>query len=168
MPTLSAGHIAPQSGGYEPQRSYDFYIELIGLAGLDVIQLSTRNAFIPNPQSEVITIPFFAEERKVAGRLRFADGRIECVDYVDENTFGKLLEWRKLVHNIETGAQGYATDYKKEGNIVLVDPKGVKERAYHLQGVWPSMVEGSNLSYDSNEALTINMTLVFDIATPLF
>lgn len=165
---LSAQHIAPSSGGFEPQRAYDFFVELYNLDGSDTIRLAVKDAFFPNGENGVIEINYFAENRKVAGKMTFPNGTITCHDYADENIAGKLLAWRTLVHDVNTGAQGYATEYKKEASIVMVDVKGQRERVFNLKGVWPASVTGSQLSYDAQGALEVSINLVYDQAIHLF
>lgn len=165
---LSAQFIAPQSGGFEPQRSYDFYLELYNVVGNANIQLAVKSAFFPNSQSGVIDIRYFAESRKVAGPISFPNGNITCHDYIDINVAGLLLAWRNLVHNIDTGAQGYASDYKSEGAIILVDPAGGTERAFLVHGCWPASVTASGLDYDSSDKLELTIDLVYDTADATF
>lgn len=168
MPPLTAAHIAPSSGGFEPQRAYDFTIEIYGLNGADVLQLSLHDAFWPSGRNESIAIKYFAEERKVAGQLTFADGQLKFVDYVDENVLGVLLSWRDLVHNTATGAQGFASAYKKQASVILLAPDGSRPRIITLDGVWPSEVSTDGLAYSTNDVLKANINLVFDLAIPQF
>lgn len=168
MTQISASHIAPVAGGFEPQRSFDFGIEIYGIGGAETISLAISQGFFPSGKNEVIPIKYFAEERKVAGQVTFADGQITCVDYVEENVAGLLLEWRKLVHDVESGALGWARDYKKQASVILYAPDGTSPRIFQLDGVWPSEVSGDQLSYENNAALKINMNLVFDLAIPKF
>lgn len=165
---LSGSFIAPQSGGFEPQRSYDFTVELYNVVGANVLQLALKSAFFPSGQSGVIDIRFFAEARKVAGPLSFPNGQLVLHDYVDQNVAGLLLAWRNQVHNIQTGQQGYASDYKSQGAIVLMDPKGVLERVFTLSGCWPASVTASGLDYESSDKLELTIDLVYDVAQPLF
>lgn len=168
MPPLTAQHIAPATGGFEPQRAYDFTIEIYGLAGGEVLQLALHDAFFPAGNNDQIPIQYFAEERKVAGHIKFADGQLKFVDYVDENVLGILYEWRKLVHDLETGAQGFASDYKKQASVVLLAPDGSRARVIRMEGVWPSEVNADGLAYSDNDVLKVNINLVFDTAIPLF
>lgn len=164
----SAQFIAPQSGGFEPQRSYDFTVELYNVVGAATISLALKSAFFPNGQSGVIDIRYFGESRKVAGPLSFPNGNITCHDYVDQNVAGLLLAWRQLVHDVASNVQGYASAYKSQGAIILLDPAGENERVFLLNGVWPASVTGSGLDYDSSEKFELTIDLVYDSAVPSF
>ncbi len=168
MPSISAAHIAPQSGGFEPQRSFDFSIEIYGIPGADVIQLALLDGFFPTGKNDIINIKYMAQERKVAGQLTFDEGRFTCVDYVDENTMGILQAWRATVQNIQSGALGFASQYKKEGSVVLLAPDGSRPRVMRMAGIWPVSVTGEGLSMGSSEVFKASVSLAIDIAYPEF
>ena len=164
---ITAAHIAPQGGGFEPQRAFDFEVELSAPGG-DLIKLSVQDAFLPEVAKDIIEVGYMAEVRKVVGKVNFRDGQLVLVDYVDENTYGVLMEWSKLVYDPESGALGYATQYKKQGNIILVGPDGGAQRLYKIIGAWPSTVSGGPLSYTGSDTNKVNVTLTFDVAVPQF
>jgi len=166
MAGLSAQHIAPSSGGFEPQRSYDFQLELYGVPGSELIQLAIAEVTFPMGRSEPISIEYFAESRKVAGRLNFSDSRFSCHDYVDENVAGVLMAWRALIIDIPSGVQGYAPQYKREGAVVLMGPDGGRERVMKLTGCWPMSVTVDPLSMRSNDNVMCSVDLAYDTAFP--
>ena len=65
---IEAGHIAPQAGGFEPQRAYDFEVELYGVAGSTAIRLSIQSMAMPIPTVGQIEVHFGPREGKWLGR----------------------------------------------------------------------------------------------------
>jgi len=165
---LSAHHIAPQSGGFEPQRANNFAIEFYGLPGAETLDLALASGFTPNSTSGVVTVPFQGENRKVAGRGTFGPGTIAYNDYVDAPVEAILLAWRDLVYDPRTGAVGLASSYKRQAAILLFDPAGGSVRVYDLEGVWPVSVTGSGLAMNQEAQRSVSMSLQFDRAIPAF
>jgi len=165
---INAQHLAPQSGGFEPQRAYDFQIELYGVPNAGNLTLAVSEGFLPERMVDEIKLYYGAEDRKVAGLVSFSNGRMTCVDYLDEQILSSMLEWSRMVYDIEAGTEGLASAYKKQGALVLLAPDGSRPRIYQMLGVWPKSVSGSGLSYGTNDVLKVTMELVFDQAIPKF
>lgn len=164
---LDAGHLAPQTGGFEPQRTYHWLVELYGVPGQKVLTLSMQEAPIPEEASDVIEIPFMNETRKVAGKVNYRAGSFVFGDFVDQPTYTSLLKWRSMVIDPVTGKPGMASVYKKTGSVILLGPNDSK-RTFSMEGVWPSSVVGGGLSYGNSEHLKITATIEYDKAVPKF
>lgn len=160
----SAHFMAPQGGGFEPQRTFDFELEIYGIPGAENIKLAVDSAFIPLSTNEVITVNYLGEERKVAGKAKFAGGSIVVKDFVDEDIAGNLQAWRDLVYDPQSGAIGRATQYKKQGNLILFAPDFSGSRSFKLEGVWPSGLSASNLSYANSGVVNVTLAITFDRA----
>ena len=165
---FNSQHIAPQGGGFEPQRSFNFQLELYGVPGRDIINMSVIESFLPEINIEQIEVPYMAEVRKVAGKVRYQDGQVVCADYVDRPTFSSIEQWRKMVYDPASGLLSYASNYKKEGAIVMVGPDGSASRIYKIKGAWPSVVSGGPMSMENSDFNRINLTITFDVAEPNF
>lgn len=162
--SITANHIAPQGGGFEPQRANNFYVELYGVPGADKIKLAVATAFVPEWNNDVILVHYQGEERKVAGKAKFGAGNVTVVDMIDENIYKSVADWKKLVHDPETGKIGRATLYKKQAALILNGPDDTAYRTWKIDGIWPSQVTGSQLNYANSAYFTVNMTLQFDRA----
>ena len=103
MVELSAHHIAPQAGGFEPQRLNNFTVEIYGLPGTEILELALAQGFTPTSTSGVPTVAFHAESRKFAGRSAFGNGSIVYNDYVDIPIASALEAWRRLLYDPTTG-----------------------------------------------------------------
>jgi hypothetical protein len=161
---IHAHHIAPQAGGFEPQRTFDFALEIYGFPGAETLELALSSGFAPHSSSGITVIPWFGDNRKVAGRSNFPQGSINYRDYVDAPIASILEAWRLLVYDPVTGRVGLARDYKKEAAVILMDPAGGSLRAYSLAGVWPSALSSSALSYNAEGQREITVTLQYDWA----
>src|SRR4051812_28728745 len=165
---ITAQFIAPQGGGFEPQRAYNFELHLFGAPGEGNLCLSVSEAFLPEVSSDPIELSYMAEKRKVTRQINFRDGQVMFVDYLDKNIYGSILQWRKLVHDPSSGVVGYASEYKKKAAIFLVDPHGASRRVMTIDGIWPSSVNGGQLSYEGSALVKVNVTFTFDRAIAEF
>lgn len=162
---VSARHLAPGPGGhYEPQRSYDWQLQL-NVPGAGDIIWTVDQAFLPTESNEPIELHYGNEVQYVAGKARFESGQISVRDMVDVDMQSYINEWRRKVYNPKDGSVNWATDYKTTGYLVLLDPKGQKTRKWKLIGLWPQQVQfGPALDYNNNDIVRIEITLVYDRA----
>lgn len=162
---VSAKHLAPGPGGkHEPQRLYDWQLQLTVPGAGDIIW-TVESAFLPTESNEVIELPYGNEVQFVAGKARVEPGNISIRDMCDVDMQKHVSEWRKKVHDFETGATGWATDYKTNGYLVLLDPTGSrKQRKWKITGLWPQSVNFSEagLEYGNNDIVRIGVSIVFD------
>jgi len=169
MARMSAAHLAPQGGGFEPQRKYDFEINLFGVPGAELIKLACVSAGVPDGTNEVINLPYLNEVIKVAGQAKWASVPLVVRDFVDQPVYSALMAWRKLVQDPATGNTGLASTYKKQGELSFIGPDGAAEKKFKMIGIWPSSVKDEGVSYAEGTAVhTITMTLECDKAMPLF
>lgn len=169
MARMSAAHLAPQGGGYEPQRKYDWEIELYGVPGQDVLKLSAESFQPSSVENEEIPLAYLNEIVKVAGQAKWGEATFVIKDHVDEPAYSSIMQWKKMVHDPATGNHGLASTYKKQGNIVLIGPDNGIERRYQLIGVWPKSIEAEQLNYaEGNQIYKISIKLSVDKAYPLF
>ena len=96
---VNADHIAPQDGGFEPQRQNLYDVEFYGVPGIGELSLSIANANLPGTSNDAIEIPFRNETRYVAGAARVDDFAISFRDYVDAQTHQAIMTWRRLVYD---------------------------------------------------------------------
>jgi hypothetical protein len=167
--SLSANHLAPAKGGYEPQRAYDFFLDLnIPGASNDQIRLSTSKAFLPVEENEEIMLAFGNEKVYVAGQALYSNGNLEVRDFVDVDTYGALRQWRATVYDPVTGGIGLAANYKTTARLHLVGPDGLTDRQYQITGAWPQKISPSGLDYQAGTGVVlVEMTVRFDKALPI-
>ena len=160
---MSASHLAPAGGGFEPQRVFNWVLILPGVDDPELIRLSVEKVQLPRLSTAVMHLRYMNEDVKVSGGASVDSNSIVCRDFVDRQTLKVLNKWMEQVHDPATGKIGYASDYKKQATIQLVDPKGEIKRQVVAKGVWPSSISFNDLDYniDSGE-VKVTLTLQVD------
>jgi hypothetical protein len=167
MASVGAFHLAPQGGGYEPQRTFNWHV--IFPEGGKIIELAIDSAFLPSNSNEPIELHYGNERHWVAGKAQFQFGQIIVKDFISEDVSRVINEWRKKVYNPSDGKIKLATNYKRKGRIVMTDPEGNQTREWELQGMWPQAVNNAanGLAYQQNDIVRIEVVIAFDRAIRL-
>lgn len=160
MSRMTSAHIAPQGGGFEPQRTNNFEIQLYGVPGQDLIVLSTASFAQAASKNQAITLGYLNDNTKVAGAASHDDASLTVRDFVDAQTYASLMAWRKLVYDPDNGNIGFASSYKKQGHVILLAPDGSVERKFKLVGVWPTEVKGGQLQMSEGGGGGVHMVTV--------
>lgn len=169
MARMSAAHLAAQGGGYEPQRKFDFEVEIYGIPGAETVKLSVLSFTVPTLENDDILLPYLNNVIHAAGQAKYGDGVVVCRDFVDEQTYSALFQWKKLVTDFTTKNIGFASSYKKQGDVILLAPDGSTERHIKLSGLWPSILKDNGLSHAEGTAVhEVEMTLKCDSVEPQF
>jgi hypothetical protein len=74
------------------------------------------------------------------------------------------MDWVRLGHESITGRDGYADFYKKDITFYMLGPVGDKIEQWTLKGAFIQSANFGDLSFDSNEVATIELTLTYDYA----
>lgn len=159
---MSAGHLAPAGGGFEPQRVFNWVLVLPGVNDPELIRLSVEKVQMPKLSTAVMQLRYMNENVKVSGGASVDANNIVCRDFVDRKVLATLNQWVEQVHNPATGSIGYASDYKKQATIQLLDPKGEVMRSVTAKGVWPSSLSFSDLDYNADTG-EVKITLVLQV-----
>lgn len=159
----SADHIAAEGGTFEPQRQNNFTLE-IPLSGSDkdYISMGLHGFTIPQQTNEVVEVEFQNETRKVAGKATVEEGSLVLKDFVDVDTRGAILRWRKQVYDPDTGQVGLAKDYKKVGYVILEGPDGSGQRIATLIGCWPSAEPSTDLNMEGSDKILLEIPIQID------
>ena len=161
----AADHIAAEAGTFEPQRSNNFSIEVsLEEADKDLIIMGLQSVPLPNESNDEIEIQYQNEKRYVAGQYTVDSTTLIVRDFVDQDTRGALMRWRKKVYDPATGQVGLASSYKKTANIVMTAPDGSQQRVCKMRGVWPQAMTGGNLAMDASDQVLVELTLRIDKA----
>jgi len=160
---VGAGHIAPAGGGFEPQRVFNWVLLIPGLDDTELIRLSAERVQLPKLSTAVQHIRYMNEDVKVSGGASVEANSITCRDFVDRKVLATLEKWLKQVHDSDTGKIGYASSYKRNITIQLIDSMGEVKRSVTGKGVWPSSMSFSDLDYNTDTGqVKINLTLQVD------
>lgn len=153
--------------GYEPQRMNNglLYVTLPGLAD-QVLQLAIQSFELPKENNNVVPVAHLNEKRKFAGTVDYGDISCTFNDYIDLDTAGFILAWRKRVYNPANGKIGWKRQYAGTGHIDLYGPNGQYTRSYNLIGVWPSSFDPGQVDQGGDDVMKISLTLTIDKAVP--
>ena len=72
------------------------------------------------------------------------------------------MEWLRTHFESVSGRAGYADFYKRDCQIKLLDPIGTVVELWDVKGAFITEANYGDLSYDSNDASEISLTLRFD------
>lgn len=170
-----AGSVLLQAGGsYEPQRKSNFALIIEG-DGLDNLILQLKDVDIPAITLTQKGIKYFNETMHYAGSVTpFADLTVNYHDYIDRNGLALLSAWYKQGFDPKTGAIGWAKDYKKNGQLLMlppgiagVTPGAVSEysadvRSWKLQGLWIKGFKPDMFDHDNDGDNTL-LNVVFSV-----
>lgn len=164
--TLTADHIGQVGGGFEPQRANNGLLYIAGLAGNenDVITLSLTSFPLPKSNINPIEIMYLNQTRKFAGKPTYDDLSVVFNDYVDQTTKVVLANWFYLAHNPLTGKTAFASQYKKNGRMVLYAPDGSGDREWELQGMWISTFDPGDVDMETDDRVRLTCNIVIDKA----
>lgn len=115
------------------------------------------------------TITTNATEYKYGGKIvHFAGGvtygeiSMTLVDPIDISASAKVMEWIYSIHDPVTAINGYPKEYKKDLTINVLGPYGEMVDEWTIRGAFPTSVNFSDASSDSDEFHTIELTLTID------
>jgi len=149
------------SENFEPQRAYNFTVNFSNF--IDEARFSLESMTLPTKMVSEIELNFINTRRYVAGRASFESIPLIVRDTVSGNVADELNQWHNQVFNPADGSIGNASDYKKDGEIILFGPDGNLERKWILQGSFPTAINFGSLSYDSDDIVRIEMQLRYDL-----
>lgn len=175
---MSADAIAHMTGGFEPQRTNNGMLVIVGLGNGgaggaggaggsgsdDLLRLSIDTFPLPKQQNGSIELDYLNEKRKVAGKVTIDDMDIVYKDWVDKETAKILWEWRVSVYDPLTGKVGLARDYKKKGLITIFAPNGTLQREWEVYGMWPMNMDPGDYDMAGEENVKITMSIAVDKA----
>ena len=166
--------LAHQGGGYQPQRKDNFAVLITGIQNVDVVTLSVSTFTIPELAIQQGKVKHFNETTFYAGsRTPTTGGSMTIIDYIDKDLLAILTQWKKQVYNPNTGAIGWAANYKKRGEVILLPPgtnaaapgavTAQGNRKWILEGVWPMSLKYDELSMDDDGTTPAKITLTLSI-----
>lgn len=160
----SADFLAGVVGGFEPQRQFHWTIIVpIAHVGAPYLSLAVESARLPKRSIEPITLDWLNEKRYVAGKTTWETIPLTVKDFVDKPVLDLLLTWQNKAVDANTGAMGYAKEYKYEVPLVTFDVKMIP-RVWTLKGCWITDLDPGQLSMTTNDKVTIEATLRYDRA----
>jgi hypothetical protein len=118
----------------------------------------------PKMKVNPVAIKYLNYEQKIAGHVTFEDLTIEFIDLQGPSSAQLILEWFRLCAENLTGRMGYASGYKKDLNLIALDPTLVGVQQFTLFGAFISNVDFGKNEYTSDDVQKITCTLSYDYA----
>ena len=148
---------------FEPQRKFRW---LLAIDGIDAYTLKT--AARPQMTFEDTTIDWMNAKRFLAGKGTWNPIEITLHDPIAPSASVKVFNWVRLVYESATGRMGYASYYKKDVQLKMLDPQGSVIGLWDIQGAWPMDIKMGELDYASSDPVEISFTMRFDNAIQQF
>jgi hypothetical protein len=144
---------------YEPLRKFRWILQI---DGVDAYTLKT--AARPQLTFDETVIDYINTKRYVSGKQTWNPIAITTHDPIAPSASQKIMDWVRINYEPLTGRMGYATYYKKNISLKLLDPQGTVVQLWDIIGAWPQDVNFGDLDYASSDNTEISFTLRFDNA----
>lgn len=147
------------SNNFEPKRKFRWILQI---DGIDAFVLKTAQR--PHKTFEETVIDYVNTKRYVAGKMAWDPISITMHDPIAPSASQKVMDWVRLNYESQTGRMGYASFYKKDISLKLLDPQGTVVELWDLKGAWPQDINFGDLDYASSDNVEISCALRFDAA----
>jgi hypothetical protein len=163
MPLTSGFRNVPNQ--YEPLRPNRFEVRFPA-QDIELHKYTWIVNAIDRPKMKVNSVPikYLNYEQKVAGHVTFDDITLEFIDLQGPSSAQLLLEWYRLCAENLTGRMGYASGYKKDLQLIALDPTLVGVQQFTIFGAFISNIDFGKNEYTSDEVQKISVTLSYDLA----
>ena len=155
--TLDVAHMLANT--YEPKRKFRWILQIDGLDAF-VMKTSSR----PQATFEETVVDYVNTKRYLAGKMAWNPMACTMHDPIAPSAAQKIMDWVRLNYEPLTGRMGYATYYKKDISLKLLDPQGTVVELWDVTGAWPQDINWGDLDYATSDNAEISFSLRFDNA----
>lgn len=148
---------------FEPKRKFRWTIEI---DGIDAFTLKT--AARPQKTFEETVVDYINTKRYLAGKMAYSPLNITLQDPIAPSAAQKVMQWVRLAYEVITGRSGYATQYKKDITLKMLDPQGAVIEQWDLKGAWIQDTNFGDLDYASSDNAEVAIVVRFDAAIHQF
>jgi len=142
---------------FEPKLSNRFVMYIDGVPSY-LVKQGQR----PILRQESKTLPHINIERYVKGKSRWEAVTVTLYDPIVPSGAQAVMEWIRLGHESVTGRDGYADFYKKDIVFNLLGPVGDKIEEWIGKGAFPTQATFGEMDWNTDEPLTIQLTIQAD------
>ena len=121
-----------------------------------------RTASRPSFTQESVTIDYLNTRRYLAGKFEWNTMTIGLHDPIAPSAAQKVMEWARLAHETISGRDGYAAFYKKNFNLISLDPVGAAVEKWEIRGAFITDATFGDYDMASGEPLPIDITVRMD------
>ena len=142
---------------FEPKRKNRFILRFPSSLGINEWYVTSTKR--PSAKINSTEIQFLNTSTYVAGRFTWEEITVSFKDPIGPSAMQAAMEWFRLHAESVTGRMGYASSYKKDIELEMLDPTGVAVEKWILQGCFITSLSGGDLNYSQDELASIEMTL---------
>jgi len=145
---------------YEPKRKNRFILRFPSSLGINEWYVFSTSR--PAAKIKSVEIPFLNTKTYVAGQFEWEEMKVQFKDPIGPSASQALMEWFRLHAESVTGRMGYAAGYKKDIELEMLDPTGVVDEKWIIQGCFLTSLNFGDLNYSQDELATIDASLRMD------
>ena len=146
----------------EPKRQNRWVLEFP--ADLEFTEWMVQTASRPTATIDSTEIPFMNTTTYVAGRATWEEMSVSFIDPIGPSATQKVIQWIRQCIEYSTGRMGYATNYKKNLVLKMLDPAGETVEKWLIEGAFITSANFGDLDYSAAELATVELSLRFDRA----
>jgi hypothetical protein len=151
------------SNTFEPKRKFRW---LLQIDGIDAYVMKT--AARPKATFEETVVDYINTKRYLSGKMSWNTLQVTMHDPIAPSAAMKVMDWLRLNYEIATGRMGYATMYKKDVALKMLDPYGIVVEMWDIKGAWAQDIDWGDLDYVSSDNAEITFQMRFDSAQLAF
>jgi len=151
----------------EVRRRHRWIFRSFGSGGpSDEVLLLLHSATRPTFELAEAVLHHDQEEVYFAGKQTWNEIEMSFYDAEQSpDSSAELWRWVNIVSNINDGVTvDQAGNYKKLGNLEMIDGQGETTETWKLYNCWPRVTNWGELNYDSSDLAEISVTMRYDRA----
>ena len=141
----------------EPKKKHRFELQFPTELGIDnfIVQTSGK----PKITIGSVEIQYMNTSTFVAGRYKWETIDVKFLDVIGPSSTQKVMDWVNLHAESATGRMGYAVGYKKNLDLVALDPTGVGVETWRLYGCQITNASFDDYDYGADDLIYATITL---------
>lgn len=141
----------------EPKRQNRWVLEFP--SDLEFSEWMVQTTSRPQVSIAETEIPFMNTSTFVAGRSTWNTINITFIDPIGPSATQKVMQWIRQCIEHSTGRMGYATNYKKNLVLKMLDPAGETVEKWIIEGAFVTEASFGDLDYSSDGLADVSITI---------
>ncbi len=143
---------------FEPKRQTQWVLRM---EGIDSYLLKTAQR--PTITTEEVEMSYINDTRYLAGKTKFNTIAVTLHDPIAPSGAQQAMEWIRTCYECVSGRGGYADFYKRDIQLLLLDPVGTVIELWDIKGAFITESNFGDLDYSTNaDPVEISLTIRFD------
>ena len=144
---------------WEPKKQHQFIMAIDGIPAYLI-----KSAAKPSIANGEIALDHINVQRYVKGKSVWSTLAISLYDPIVPSAAQAVMEWIRLHHESATGRDGYSSFYKKEIKLRQLSPLGEIIEEWILHGTYITDANFGSLAWETEDVVSIELTLRYDWA----